>query len=158
MIIILEGPDGAGKTTLANYLRDKFGYMIVHRSKPETLEDKLRMYEQYRNSILKGDNLIWDRCWYSEMVYGPVMRDQSYIDLNQMYEYEELLRVRGAVLIHCTDEIELLWKRMQERGEPYIKDIEVLDRLRVNYEFLMHKVPHRIPVLRYELSKNMSFL
>ena len=41
MILIIEGPDGAGKTTLAEQISGQTGWPIEHRSKPETPEEKL---------------------------------------------------------------------------------------------------------------------
>ena len=91
MIIIIEGPDGAGKTTLAEQISRQTKYPIIHRTKPKNEEEKKRMMGEYLQTIRSGKNMIFDRCWYSEMAYGPVMRDSSVISYPQMYELEEQL-------------------------------------------------------------------
>ena len=149
MIIILEGPDGSGKSTLAEKIRQQTGYTLLHRSQPKTEEDKKRMMDEYVQVIKSGKNCIFDRAWYSEMVYGPVMRDASVIDYPQMYELEKLLARRGAIIIHCTNSLSTLWERCQERGEDYIVDWETFDKIWSGYDKLMYGVPHLVPVVTY---------
>lgn len=150
MIIIIEGPDGAGKTTLANKISEQTGFMLLHRTQPKTEEDKKRMMDEYVQVIKANKNCIMDRCWYSEMVYGPIMRDASVISFVQMYELENLLARNGALIIHCTAPEHVLWKRCLKRGEDYIKDRETLKKIHDFFEDLMHKIPHKVPVLKYE--------
>ena len=47
MIIIIEGPDGSGKTTLAEKLSRQTKYPIIHRSQPKTDEEKKLMMGEY---------------------------------------------------------------------------------------------------------------
>lgn len=150
MIIILEGPDGSGKSTLAEQLHRQTGYQLLHRTQPKTEEDKKRMMEEYIQVIRSGKNVIMDRCWYSEMVYGPVMRDASVITYPQMYELEKLAAKNGAIVIHCTAPESTLWKRCLRRGEEYITKRETFHELFASYNQLMYEVPHLIPVVTYE--------
>lgn len=150
MIIILEGPDGSGKTTLANKLAQQTGYTLLHRSQPKTEEDKKRMMDEYMQVIKSGKSCIFDRCWYSEMVYGPVMRDASVISYPQMFELERRLLKNGAIIIHCTGPLTTLWRRCQTRGEDYIVDKKTFDQIYYGYYDLLHTVPHLVPVVTYE--------
>lgn len=150
MIIIIEGPDGAGKSTLASKIKEQTGYMLMHRSQPKTEEDKKRMMDEYVQVIKAGKNCIFDRCWYSEMVYGPVMRDVSIISYPQMYELERLLAKNGALIIHCTAPEQTLWKRCLRRGEDYITERETFSKICNGFDALMYDVPHYVPVLTYE--------
>ena len=149
MIIIIEGPDGAGKTTLAEKISKQTKYPIRHRTKPANEEEKKLMMAQYLQDIKAGKNFIFDRCWYSEMAYGPVMRDNSVITYPQMYELEEALAKVGAIIIYCTGPKTSLWTRAIKRGEDYITSREDFNAICDNYETIM-TVPHHIPVVRYE--------
>lgn len=149
MIIIVEGPDGGGKSTLAQTISRQTGYTIEHRSKPQTEEEKALMMGEYVQLAKSGRNVILDRCWYSEMVYGKVMRDQSYIDYPQMYELERLLAKNGALIIYCTGPKAALWKRCTSRGEDYITCRDDFTAICEEYDKLM-EVPHYIPVVKYE--------
>ena len=154
MIYIVEGPDGGGKTTLCQDLSKMTGFPIIHRSNPKTEEEKKEMMGMYVDCIRQEKNAIFDRAWYSEMVYGPVMRDKSYVTKEQMLGLERMaLNNGGAMIIHCTDNVEMLWARCQKRGETYIKGVEVLDIIKAGFENIMHRTHHILPVLRYELSK-----
>jgi len=149
MIFIIEGPDGSGKSTLAEKLSKQTGYPVVHRSQPKTEEEKKRMMGQYLAAIDNGKNMIFDRCWYSEMVYGPVMRDASVISYPEMYLLEEKLAKNGAMIIYCTDKPKTLWRRATRRGEDYITDYETFERICTGFDVLM-SVPHIIPVVKYD--------
>lgn len=149
MIIIIEGPDGSGKTTLAEKLSKQTGYPVVHRSQPKSEEEKLQMLREYVDAIDAGKNVIFDRCWYSEMAYGPVMRDESVITYPEMYLLEEKLARHGALIIYCTDKPRTLWRRATKRGEDYITDFETFERICTNFDIIMG-VPHLIPVVKYD--------
>lgn len=148
MIIIIEGPDGSGKTTLAETLSRQTGFPVVHRTQPKSEEEKAKMMDGYVDAIKKGKNIIFDRCWYSEMAYGPIMRDKSVISYPEMYELEQLLTKRGALIIYCIDKPETLWYRCSKRGEDYITDYDTFVSICKEFDKIM-SIPHRIPVVRY---------
>jgi len=150
MIIIIEGIDGSGKTTLANQLSKQTGYPIVCRKQPKDADEKVRMMGEYLQFIKSNKNVILDRCWYSEMVYGPVMRDASVISYPQMYDLEQLLAKNGALLIYCTGPEAALWQRCQKRGEDYITSRDDYKAIYNGYKELIDGVPHIIPVVKYE--------
>ena len=152
MIIIIEGPDGSGKTTLAEKLSKQTNYPIIHtihKSQPKTDEEKKLMMGEYLQTIRSGKNMIFDRCWYSEMAYGPVMRGTSAISYPDMYELEEQLTKCGAIIIYATGHKAALWQRCQKRGEDYITSRDDFNAIYENFDRLM-KIPHHIPVVRYE--------
>lgn len=149
MIIIIEGADGSGKTTLAEQISKQTGYPVVHRSSPKSEEEKAVMMQMYLQAIKEGRNVIFDRCWYSEMVYGVVMRDESVISYPQMYELERSLAKRGALIIYCTDKPETLWRRCTKRGEDYVTNSQTFMKICDEYDKLM-SVPHLVPVVKYD--------
>lgn len=78
-LIIVEGPQGAGKTTVTDYLRNKLSYSNLYRlcgtsdqgmtgrSKAAAMYSALLGYiKQLEN---KSVNLIFDRTFFTEMVY-----------------------------------------------------------------------------------------
>jgi thymidylate kinase len=150
MILILEGADCSGKSTLAEQIHKQTGYKQLHRTQPKTEEDKKCMMDEYLQVIKANKNCILDRSWYSEMVYGPVMRDASVISYPQMYELERMLTKNGALLIYCTAPEPTLWKRCLRRGEEYITKPDDFHNICKGFDELMYDVPHFIPVLTYE--------
>jgi thymidylate kinase len=152
MFIIIVGPDGAGKTTLAKQLAKQTGFEIIKRNKPETEQEKKEMYENYCKIIMHKNNVIFDRFAYCEKVYGSLMRDESIISDEQLKYLESLLSMKGAIVIHCTDNIDNLWDRCTTRGERYITDKDTLDKIRKAYIKLFSK-QRLIPVVEYRVSK-----
>ena len=77
-IIIVEGPQGAGKTTFTNYLREKMGATDLYRlagirDKTETghkkIEKKYLKLLEYIDSC-EDVNMIFDRTFFTEEIYG----------------------------------------------------------------------------------------
>lgn len=73
-IIILEGPDGGGKTTLARQLVLK-GYRYFHDGVPPVGRDLLAHYLQVLDEAINSSyNTVFDRLWLGERIYGPIAR------------------------------------------------------------------------------------
>ncbi len=74
-VIILEGPDGGGKTTLANQLVKEFGYVRKHEGPPPPGADLVARYQELLNdSIESKQDVVHDRLWLGERIYGPISR------------------------------------------------------------------------------------
>ena len=95
-IIIVEGPQGAGKTTFTNYLREKIPSADLYRltgikDKTETGYPKikkkyLKLLEYIENC--EDVNMIFDRTFFSEEVYSRLgYKAYSFHEI-----YEELLK------------------------------------------------------------------
>ena len=80
-LVILEGPDGCGKTTLAEFLRDNYGAHIIHSTWSKTLEPRMLNYMEetldQALEIAKNQLVVLDRHWLSELVYADVYRGGS---------------------------------------------------------------------------------
>ncbi len=153
MFIILVGPDGAGKTTLAKKLAHYLNLQYIKRDKPENDDDKINMFESYMKVATTRDNVIYDRYLYCEKVYGPVMRDENIVTWSQIYAVEAELIKKGAIIIHCTDTTDALWARCNDRGEDYVTSHAQLDKIRRGYhKVLQHST---LPVLEYYIGQSL---
>ena len=78
MKIILEGPDCAGKTTLATALKGKLvDYLYKHHGQYK------HAYKPHIET-LKLQNVIIDRHWPSELIYSTIFRSGPAYNINQM--------------------------------------------------------------------------
>lgn len=154
MFIFVEGPDGAGKTTFIEQLKHKIGsdafgipnYEVKHFGIPEDPTTQVGMYLNAINCSYKLVT-IFDRCWYSDMVYAPIMRNQESMPIEDSRLLEEFVRNNGGGMVYyLTSKPSTLWERCQKRGEDYIKDIEQLIRIKNLYETVMDKVD--LPIKR----------
>lgn len=104
-MIILEGPDNAGKTTLSLELHRVFGWPVEHSNKPELLqyEGPDREFMAYMHSIqhLSPKAIIRDRTYaISENVYGPIVRGQSMLGVYQEQSLKYLAQTQ-IPLVYC---------------------------------------------------------
>ena len=104
-VIIIEGPDGGGKTTLAGALQvasrsaGMFGHGLsyVHQGpyRGDPLVDTIRLLERKEN---RGA-VIADRLHIGEQVYGPVYRGKDKLGSAGRRMLERYLLARGTVVV-----------------------------------------------------------
>ena len=141
-IIILDGPDGAGKTTLAEVISQRAalrGYTprYEHLSKPIDAwaehRDALLNYVDYAfNSPVKNCLVIADRHFMSEAIYGHVYRQGSEYPL-AMRHVDRLLYRYGALRVVCAPPVEYVTatheRLKSERAEMYDSGMETIGRM-----------------------------
>ena len=78
-MLIVEGPDGGGKTTLIRELSEKLNIPIAPRVVSKRTEAMLELRDWVDNNLEEGfQRTIFDRHrLISESIYGPVLRDQQ---------------------------------------------------------------------------------
>ena len=108
MFIIIEGADKTGKTTLANAIVEKFRCKYVHFGKPK--KHPATEYAEYALAI--NENVVLDRFYLGELVYGPLLRGKAGIDDVEFATIERILRKKQAILIQTTTDVTLANKRL----------------------------------------------
>ena len=103
-VIVLEGPDGSGKTTLAKKLSSELGWKYVHMSAPVPIDKPFdywwaRIQTEFAGSTPSG--LIIDRLHPSEDVYGGLFRGGSKLTAHGRWLLEGWLDARSAFIVHC---------------------------------------------------------
>jgi hypothetical protein len=103
MIVLLEGPDGSGKTTLAKALM-LLDFNYVHMSVPRPARDPL----VYWLARFRGERhpLIIDRMHWSEDVYGAIFRGGSALSPHHRWMLEGWLLAHDAVVVLCLPPLE----------------------------------------------------
>lgn len=116
-IIILEGPDGVGKTTLAEALQEYLGARYIHLT--YRWKDKMDLY--HRSAIMNCAHLaqhhpvILDRWWISEILYAEAYRGGSKF-MKSFFLLDYVATKIGAVYVAC----------LPEDRERYIQHYHVL--------------------------------
>lgn len=137
-VVIIEGPDGAGKTTMAQALRRKLDAVYVHHGSYQTLRgDQIaRLYHQSLEPALTSSAaVVLDRSWLSEPIYGEVFR--SGLDRTAAYRrmLDRCLLSVPHVVVYLTTDLETLWRTVG--GRPSVemaKRREQLERVLAGYE------------------------
>jgi thymidylate kinase len=110
--LVLEGCDGVGKSTLAAHLATHSGFTVVHS--PRT-PDHLDLASRYRSLLQEPGRILFDRCFLSELVYGPLHRGRSRISFSQAIDLCESVIARSGQLIHLTAPPALVHQRLLTR-------------------------------------------
>ena len=102
-ITIFEGPDGSGKTTLAKRYAERMGACYRHHGPcPQITEEHLlKIYvEMMLPALLGYQDVVLDRAWLSEQVYGLVIRSRDRVGIAGSRLLERLaLRCEVAVVL-----------------------------------------------------------
>lgn len=142
MLIIVEGCDGAGKTTFVSELKRRIKAQAVSRftevhilhKGPPTLHP-LDEYEtplfEYAPSRLR--NIICDRWHLGEGIYPHVFKRPTQYDRAVRRHVEMFLLSKGAYLVVLQPTIETLRKRVQQRGDDLVH-VSQLSRISLEYE------------------------
>lgn len=143
-IIILEGPDFSGKTTLSQQLVDRWSSIskhhtadIIHTGPPENYPDDSsrpdRVTDDLKDLILRTDTSIkhltvFDRFHWGMPIYGPLMRPEKDIEyfgdigFKNFCYIEMLLAQRGAITVHVATPLSVLLERAKHREDDYLDE------------------------------------
>lgn len=139
MKVILEGVDGAGKTTLAKILAEKYGLDICHCTQYDAAD-----YNFYRQTLRK-ENVVWDRHTIGELIYPEIFDRKPQLgteDVRIILHYAKKENVKVFVL---TCDMTALYERLNERGNEDKRIYENLNH--INERFKFYAKQFSIPII-----------
>ena len=113
MLVIIEGADKTGKTTLAKALAAKLGWKYEHFSAPG--KDPAFEYADFLLNLKRPT--VCDRFYVGELVYGPLLRGKSLMTRTQILTIERLCRFRAAILIHAAPKPDIMMDLFDRSSE-----------------------------------------
>lgn len=141
-LTILEGPDGGGKSTLAEKYK---GARVVHFGPMLEVTDHLpRMYvEAMLPALLGYQDVVMDRSWLSEPIYAEAMRNGderlTFIDYRML---ERLAARCGTAVVKCLPRLKTCLKTYQSRKEEeYLDELEQLAKVHDGYVNMKTDLP-----------------
>ena len=145
-MIIIEGIDGVGKSTVSSYLKEE-GYDIHHLLYHEKNEPGFI-------NLFKKDqgNLVLDRGFITELVYGPVLRDRSRIDQDALKRLMDLYATKDTRIIYLKALKEDLLKRRFHNKEDYEMLLKYYEVLNQKYDEYMSMMEETFSVLTINTS------
>ncbi len=141
-MIIVEGPDGAGKTTLIEQLKERYGLEVAPRVVSKDAEAMTDLKVWVEENLAEGFQYkIFDRHrLISEYIYGPLLRKEqqpgftnlawSSIMLNKLYN-----EVR-PVIIYCLPPLKLV--KANVLGNP--ENAVIADHIEAMYAAYVHRI------------------
>jgi hypothetical protein len=130
-VIVLEGPDGGGKTTLANKLVKK-GFKYHHEGPPPPeVVDLLAYYLQILYTAIEAPHdTVFDRLWLGERIYGPICRGADRIGEKGTTLFRRLSSSKGVINIGCRPNYETARSNYEEKikeKDDFLKSIKLWD-------------------------------
>lgn len=151
MLIIIEGCDGTGKTTLANKLIEDFKFSYNKENKPPY--DGFKYYIDRATSFKSGDNIILDRFHLGEIVYPSIKKDRTPLDLTKQHLIERALIPQNTLLILGKTSKDFIINTFNTRGETYVNEDEIDEIVRlfdIHYkESFLNKIIYDVEKFNY---------
>ncbi len=142
MLIIIEGPDCARKTTLARDIVARLAASgpdntveLLHRGPPggHPLDEYVVPLLGYRPG--RGHHIVCDRWHWGEFVYPHVLKRATQLDLPMFRYIEMFLQSRGAITVLLNPELAELQDCIRERGDDLV-NVEQLPEIQMRYDII----------------------
>ena len=131
MLIILEGVDGSGKTTLANSLK-KHGFEVLRRTK----SDKNFTFAEIRQYQVSSTKYVIDRALLTPWAYRLLNNDTLNSDDFAFSELITLLYFSPVIYCNCANS----YNYAIARGEENIRTKNKHNKLRSIYKFIINTI------------------
>ena len=128
MLIIIEGPDGSGKTTLCNKLAEH-GFTILRRVR----DDKNFSFTEFTNMQHSNTVYVLDRALLTPWAYR--LLDKQNLNVDDFTLSEVITLLSKSKLIYCTCKHSYDYSML--RGEDNISDRLTSMHLRTIYDFIV---------------------
>ena len=157
MLVIIEGPDGSGKTSLVRRLRQglvPYTWILKSNSKPRTIDHMTAVTEWIRLHPPELP-LICDRYpLISELVYGPIIRGACLHSMNVKQVADYLHDGPPTLVIYCRPTMEHI--RRGSENNPQMEGVPThLLRLTSGYDSVMDALKKEgMDVKEYDYTKS----
>lgn len=142
MLILLDGVDCSGKTTLANALEKKLhkrGIKVTRLAHKKPKKHPLVYFTEGLIDYVPGgeETIICDRLHLSNRIYGQLLDGEDLLGISGQRFMDEFLIKRGALLVHMTASPETIRERLNTRGDDILKP-EHVDVVIRRYRYLVN--------------------
>lgn len=117
-MLIVEGPDGAGKTTLVERLSKELDMYVMPRVVSKNAEAMVDLVQWVHDDVTSGlKRAIYDRHrLISEPIYGPVLRgniEPGFDNMRWLRDYQRKFRELEPFVIFCLPPLETVLKNVE---------------------------------------------
>lgn len=150
-LLVVEGADCMGKTTLITQLQQSLKWPSLHTGGPKTdeqLEEAMREVESINSSY------IIDRLpLLSEIAYRPITRDGEIVPIETQWQWINRVAELDPVLVVCrrTELPEVVAVERPHKPLDYWKKVQAgYPDIVYRYDFLIRNLEARVPLFVYD--------
>ena len=155
-VVIFEGPDGGGKSTIAQEYATRHNALYIHHGPYKQVGDGLaRMFLESMLPALMGyQDVVLDRCWLSEPIYADAFREgNDRVGAERSRILDRIALRAGAVVVRCLPPWEAVRATFNGRKEEeYLDDDSQLARVYAQYDANLVGSTS-LPVVDYDYTK-----
>jgi thymidylate kinase len=145
-MIIIEGPDGAGKSTLVQYIRRELGRIVIKPYYP-----KVNQLSYYLHSGPLYNDYFLERYYLSEVVYPRFKKNREPMEDWKQFMIESALYQYAPVIFYLRPSRETILENIKVRGDDYVS-IEEVDLMIEEYDKAIQR--SHIPSIRYDFKSD----
>lgn len=156
-LIIVEGPDCSGKTTLAKQIAVSLNYQYVHLSGHWSFHACMEKYHEVVTADIEWTikntrcGVVLDRCWISELIYAPVTRP-SLVGHFDTRKFQQWIKSLGGIYILCMDS-DVVRRHELEKDSDHPYDLETFHKVVHGYSNFMASVADDDDYLFYDMTQ-----
>lgn len=141
MLILVEGADGSGKTTLVNQLNEYFPTLRINMGNDH-------IPDFYDNLTCMGEDIVLDRSFITDVVYRLALDDGKETDGIDIFYIEHILL--NSVVVYCKTATQ--YDDAKARGEDNITDLKTAQKISRYYDAVMKFINTRTSthVIKYD--------
>jgi hypothetical protein len=145
-MIIIEGPDAAGKTTLVKWIRENTSMGVMKPYYP-----KVNQLSYYLHSPSHYGGHFLERYYLSEIVYPRFKKNRVPLEDWKQFIIEAALMPYAPVILYLRPEKETIVENFKARGDDYVSEDEI-DLMLAEYDWAINR--SHIPVVRFDFKKD----
>lgn len=162
-LVIVEGPDGGGKTTLAEKLVTRYAKTGAYKFHCGAYVGEERIAHHYLsilNDAFKAQDrvVVMDRSWLSEPIYGDVARGGAdRIAPRELIALNAVANGCGAVVILCLPPLDVCKASWRVRlKDEYLKKETQLAEVHRAYGAATHRWRGSLPIIMYDYTHHIE--
>lgn len=154
MVVILEGIDGAGKSTALEQLKELFGdsaYYIKEVNPGPKLSTRMEKLNLLQERVGSKSLYIYDRSTcIDDLVYEPIMAGMpSVFEINTKLLDKVISCLQKCLILHFDIDEKTAAKRINQRGDDYVTS-DKLDSIKFKYQEVYKTLKQRPKVIKVD--------
>lgn len=130
MIVIIEGLDGVGKTTIAKRFSEKYNFQYIKESYTDDHKEKEKRVNDLVQRLQSNENYIYDRTTLiDDFVYSFLNKSESTLLQYKKTIIESLSQCR---ICHLTIDESVRKQRFEQRGDEFVTN-DMMKQIAKNY-------------------------